>query len=197
LKNLKEYNFTIDKKSRNSLNKHDSFVVWFTGLSGSGKSTICNSLEVRLNERGVNTITLDGDSVRNGLNKDLSFSNEDRSENIRRVAEVSKLFIDAGVVVLTSFISPFEKDRNLAREIIGDNNFLEIFVNTSLETCIHRDVKGLYAKSKSGELDNMTGIDSIYEAPKSPMIEIKENFELDQSVKMIFTLIENKLKLND
>ena len=197
MKNLKEYNFTIDKKSRNNLNKHDSFVVWFTGLSGSGKSTICNSLEVKLNKIGVNTFTLDGDSVRNGLNKDLSFSNEDRSENIRRVAEVSKILMNAGSVVLSSFISPFEKDRNLAREIIGDNNFLEIFINTSLETCIHRDVKGLYAKSKSGELNDMTGINSIYEAPKSPMIEIKENFELDQSVKMIFNLIENKLKLND
>ena len=197
MKNLKEYNFTIDKKSRNNLNKHDSFVVWFTGLSGSGKSTICNSLEVKLNKRGVNTFTLDGDSVRNGLNKDLNFSNQDRSENIRRVAEVSKILMDAGSVVLSSFISPFEKDRNLAREIIGDNNFLEIFINTSLETCIHRDVKGLYAKSKSGELNDMTGINSIYEAPKSPMIEIKENFELDQSVKMIFNLIENKLKLND
>ena len=197
MKNLKEYNFTIDKKSRNNLNKHDSFVVWFTGLSGSGKSTICNSLEVKLNKRGVNTFTLDGDSVRNGLNKDLSFSNEDRSENIRRVAEVSKILMNAGSVVLSSFISPFEKDRNLAREIIGDNNFLEIFINTSLETCMYRDVKGLYAKSKSGELNDMTGINSIYEAPKSPMIEVKENFELDQSVKMIFTLIENKLKLND
>ena len=197
MKNLKEYNFTIDKKSRNNLNKHDSFVVWFTGLSGSGKSTICNSLEDKLNKRGVNTITLDGDSVRNGLNKDLSFSNEDRSENIRRVAEVSKILMNAGSVVLSSFISPFEKDRNLAREIIGDNNFLEIFINTSLETCIHRDVKGLYAKSKSGELNDMTGINSIYEVPKSPLIEIKENFELDQSVKMIFNLIENKLKLND
>ena len=197
MKNLKEYNFTIDKKSRNNSNKHDSFVVWFTGLSGSGKSTICNSLEVKLNKIGVNTFTLDGDSVRNGLNKDLSFSNEDRSENIRRVAEVSKILMNAGSVVLSSFISPFEKDRNLAREIIGDNNFLEIFINTSLETCMYRDVKGLYAKSKSGELNDMTGINSIYEAPKSPMIEIKENFELDQSVKMIFNLIENKLKLND
>ena len=144
---------------------------------------------MKLNEIGVNTITLDGDSVRNGLNKDLNFSDEDRSENIRRVAEVSKLFIDAGVVVLTSFISPFEKDRNLAREIIGDNNFLEIFINTSLETCIHRDVKGLYAKSKSGELNDLTGINSMYEVPKSPLIEIKENFNLDQSVKMIFNLI--------
>ena len=197
MKNLKEYNFTIDKKSRNNLNKHDSFVVWFTGLSGSGKSTICNSLEDKLNKRGVNTITLDGDSVRNGLNKDLSFTDEDRSENIRRVAEVSKILMNAGSVVLSSFISPFEKDRNLAREIIGDNNFLEIFINTSLETCMYRDVKGLYAKSKSGELNDMTGINSIYEAPKSPMIEIKENFELDQSVEMIFNLIENKLKLND
>ena len=124
LTNTVQYNFKIDQKSRNNLNKHNSFVVWFTGLSGSGKSTICNSLEELLNSKKVNTFTLDGDTVRNGLNKDLGFSDEERSENIRRVAEVSKILINAGNVVLASFISPFQKDRDLVKEIIGKNNYL-------------------------------------------------------------------------
>ena len=134
--NTEQYNFKIDQKSRNNLNKHNSFVVWFTGLSGSGKSTICNSLEVLLNAKKINTFTLDGDSVRNGLNKDLRFSDEDRSENIRRVAEVSKILMNAGNVVLASFITPFQQDRDLAKEIVGENNYIEVFVNTSLKTCI-------------------------------------------------------------
>ena len=158
--NSEQYNFKIDQKSRNNLNKHNSFVIWFTGLSGSGKSTICNSLEELLYTKKVNTFILDGDNVRKGLNKDLSFSNDDRSENIRRVAEVSKILMNAGNVVLSSFITPFNKDRELAKKIIGENNYIEVFVNTSLETCIDRDSKGLYAKSKSGIIKNMTGIDS-------------------------------------
>ena len=158
--NTEQYNFKIDQKSRNNLNKHNSFVVWFTGLSGSGKSTICNSLEVLLNAKKINTFTLDGDSVRNGLNKDLRFSDEDRSENIRRVAEVSKILMNAGNVVLASFITPFQQDRDLAKEIVGENNYIEVFVNTSLKTCIERDPKGLYQKSKSGLIKSMTGIDS-------------------------------------
>ena len=132
--NTVQYNFKIDQKSRNNLNKHNSFVVWFTGLSGSGKSTICNSLEELLNTKKINTFTLDGDSVRNGLNKDLGFSDEDRSENIRRVAEVSKILMNAGNVVLASFITPFQKDRDLVKDIVGENNYIEVFVNTSLET---------------------------------------------------------------
>ena len=122
--NTEQYNFKIDQKSRNNLNKHNSFVVWFTGLSGSGKSTICNSLEELLNTKKINTFTLDGDSVRNGLNKDLGFSDEDRSENIRRVAEVSKILMNAGNVVLASFITPFQKDRDLVKEIVGENNYI-------------------------------------------------------------------------
>ncbi len=141
--NTVQYNFKIDQKSRNNLNKHNSFVIWFTGLSGSGKSTICNSLEELLNTKKINTFTLDGDSVRNGLNKDLGFSDEDRSENIRRVAEVSKILMNAGNVVLSSFITPFQKDRDIVKEIVGENNYIEVFVNTSLEKCIKRDPKGL------------------------------------------------------
>ena len=193
--NTEQYNFKIDQKSRNNLNKHNSFVVWFTGFSGSGKSTICNSLEVLLNAKKINTFTLDGDSVRNGLNKDLRFSDEDRSENIRRVAEVSKILMNAGNVVLTSFITPFQQDRDLAKEIVGENNYIEVFVNTSLKTCIERDPKGLYQKSKSGLIKSMTGIDSNYEIPKSFDIEISESNTLEESVEILYGLIKDKLAI--
>lgn len=193
--NTEQYNFKIDQKSRNNLNKHNSFVVWFTGLSGSGKSTICNSLEVLLNAKKINTFTLDGDSVRNGLNKDLRFSDEDRSENIRRVAEVSKILMNAGNVVLASFITPFQQDRDLAKEIVGENNYIEVFVNTSLKTCIERDPKGLYQKSKSGLIKSMTGIDSNYEIPKSFDIEISESNTLEESVEILYGLIKDKLAI--
>ena len=191
--NTEQYNFKIDQKSRNNLNKHNSFVIWFTGLSGSGKSTICNSLEELLYTKKVNTFILDGDNVRNGLNKDLSFSNEDRSENIRRVAEVSKILMNAGNVVLSSFITPFNKDRELAKKIIGEKSFIEVFVNTSLETCIDRDPKGLYQKSKSGLIKKMTGIDSKYEIPKLCDIEISESNTLEETIEAIYALIKDKL----
>ena len=193
--NTEQYNFKIDQKSRNNLNKHNSFVVWFTGFSGSGKSTICNSLEVLLNAKKINTFTLDGDSVRNGLNKDLRFSDEDRSENIRRVAEVSKILMNAGNVVLASFITPFQQDRDLAKEIVGENNYIEVFVNTSLKTCIERDPKGLYQKSKSGLIKSMTGIDSNYEIPKSFDIEISESNTLEKTIEILYALIEDKLTI--
>jgi adenylylsulfate kinase len=169
--------------------------VWFTGLSGSGKSTICNSLEIFLRTKKINTFTLDGDSVRNGLNKDLGFSDKDRSENIRRVAEVSKILMNAGNVVLASFITPFQKDRDIVKEIIGENNYIEVFVNTSLETCIKRDPKGLYKKSKSGLIKSMTGIDSKYEIPNSFDIEISESSTLEETIETIYTLIKNKLTI--
>jgi adenylylsulfate kinase len=197
LTNTEQYNFKIDQKSRNNLNKHNSFVIWFTGLSGSGKSTICNSLEELLNTKKVNTFTLDGDNVRNGLNKDLSFSDEDRSENIRRVAEVSKILMNAGNVVLASFITPFQKDRDLVKYIVGENNYIEVFLNTSLKTCIERDPKGLYQKSKSGLIKNMTGIDSKYEIPKSFDIEISEHNTLEESVEILYGLIKDKLEITN
>jgi adenylylsulfate kinase len=169
--------------------------VWFTGFSGSGKSTICNSLEIFLRTKKINTFTLDGDSVRNGLNKDLGFSDEERSENIRRVAEVSKILINAGNVVLASFITPFQKDRDIVREVVGKNNYTEVFVNTSLETCIKRDPKGLYKKSKSGLIKSMTGIDSKYEIPNSFDIEISESSTLEETIETIYALIKNKLTI--
>ena len=195
LTNTEQYNFIIDQKSRNNLNKHNSFVVWFTGFFGSGKSTICNSLEIFLRTKKINTFTLDGDSVRNGLNKDLGFSDKDRSENIRRVAEVSKILMNAGNVVLASFITPFQKDRDIVKEIIGENNYIEVFVNTSLETCIKRDPKGLYKKSKSGLIKSMTGIDSKYEIPNSFDIEISESSTLEETIETIYALIKNKLTI--
>jgi adenylylsulfate kinase len=169
--------------------------VWFTGFSGSGKSTICNSLEIFLRTKKINTFTLDGDSVRNGLNKDLGFSDKDRSENIRRVAEVSKILMNAGNVVLASFITPFQKDRDIVKEIIGENNYIEVFVNTSLETCIKRDPKGLYKKSKSGLIKSMTGIDSKYEIPNSYDIEISESSTVEETIETIYALIKNKLTI--
>ncbi|MCH1547271.1 MAG: adenylyl-sulfate kinase [Flavobacteriaceae bacterium] len=195
--NTEQYNYKIDQNSRNNLNKHKSFVIWFTGLSGSGKSTICNSFEKLLYTKKVNTFTLDGDNVRNGLNKDLSFSNEDRSENIRRIAEVSKILMNAGNVVLASFITPFQKDRDLVKDIVGENNYIEVFLNTSLKTCIERDPKGLYQKSKSGLIKNMTGIDSKYEIPKSYDIEISEHNTIEESVEILYGLIKDKLAITN
>ena len=170
--NTEQYNFKIDQKSRNNLNKHNSFVVWFTGFSGSGKSTICNSLEIFLRTKKINTFTLDGDSVRNGLNKDLGFTEADRIENIRRIGEVSKLMTDAGLIVITAFISPFRSERNMVRELVDASEFIEIFVDTPLQIAEKRDVKGLYAKARAGELKNFTGIDSPYERPSKPEITI-------------------------
>ncbi|MOA04610.1 Adenylyl-sulfate kinase [compost metagenome] len=147
-------------------------MIWFTGLSGSGKSTIANALEKELHAQGKRTYILDGDNIRQGLNKDLGFTDADRVENIRRVAEVARLMMDAGLIVMTAFISPFHAEREMARELIGQENFIEVFVNTSLEVCEQRDPKGLYKKARSGQLPNMTGISSPYEAPLNADISI-------------------------
>lgn len=160
----------VDKKSRATMKNQKPKVLWFTGLSGSGKSTIANLVEKRLHSLGKHTYLLDGDNVRHGLNRDLGFTDADRVENIRRIAEASKLFVDAGMIVLTSFISPFRSERDMAREILDDGEFWEIYVNTPLEICEQRDPKGLYQKARKGELKNFTGIDSSYEAPEQPEI---------------------------
>lgn len=159
---------SIRRADRERLNGHAGKVIWFTGLSGSGKSTIANALEVALHRQGKRTYILDGDNVRHGLNKDLGFTDADRVENIRRIAEVAKLMMDAGVIVLTAFISPFEREREMARELIGPEHFSEVYVDTALELCEQRDPKGLYHKARSGELPNMTGINSPYEVPQKP-----------------------------
>jgi len=162
----------VDTRARSALKGHEPCVVWFTGLSGSGKSTIANLVEKRLHASGVHTTLLDGDNVRHGLNKDLGFTEADRVENIRRVAEVSRLMVDAGLVVLVSFISPFRAERRMARELAGEGRFCEVFVDTPLEVAEARDVKGLYRKARRGELANFTGIDSPYEAPEAPEVHI-------------------------
>jgi len=193
--NTVKHPYNILKKDRNSLNKHSSFLIWFTGLSGSGKSTIANALESKLFQNKIKTYTLDGDNIRKGINKELTFSHKDRTENIRRIAEIANLFIDAGIIVLGAFISPYEKDRENIKKIVGDNNFVEIYINTSVEDCEKRDVKGLYKKARSGEIKDFTGINAPYEAPKFPDIEIKtEELSIEESVDKIISAISKKLK---
>ena len=166
--NISWHEMSINKKTRSELNSQKPCVVWFTGLSGSGKSTIANILEQKLHTAGKRTYLLDGDNVRHGLNKDLGFTDTDRVENIRRVAEISKLMVDAGLITLVSFISPFKSERQMAKDLLSSDEFFEIFVNTSLEECEKRDPKGLYKKARAGELKNFTGIDSLYEEPENP-----------------------------
>lgn len=163
----------IDKKARAKLNGHPGRALWFTGLSGSGKSTVANALEQALHEKGVHTYILDGDNVRHGLNRDLGFTDADRIENVRRVAEVTKLMVDAGIVVITSFISPFRSERRMARELFDAGEFVEVYVNVTLDQAEERDPKGLYKKARRGELPNFTGIDSAYEEPEMPEIELQ------------------------
>ncbi len=162
----------VSREARIRLKGHDPKVLWFTGLSGAGKSTIANAVETSLNDCGVHTYMLDGDNVRHGLNKDLGFSDADRVENIRRVAEVAKLMADAGLVVIVSFISPFKADRDLARSMMREGEFVEVFIDTPLKECIRRDPKGLYRKAISGEIKHFTGISSTYEAPENPELRL-------------------------
>ena len=181
----------VNKEARNKLNGHKGKVVWFTGLSGSGKSTVANALELELHKRGIRTYMLDGDNVRQGLNKDLGFTNADRIENIRRIAEVAKLMVDAGLVVVTAFISPFRSERDIARSLFEDGEFNEVYVNVPLETAEERDPKGLYRKARRGELPNFTGIDSPYEPPASAEIEINTDANsVDACVNELLSLFE-------
>lgn len=173
--NLVWHNQCITKEKRFELLKQKPCILWFTGLSGSGKSTIANAVEGRLFELSKKTYLLDGDNVRHGLNKDLGFSEIDRIENIRRIGEVSKLFLDSGLIVLTAFISPFKSDRELAKDLVNEDEFIEIFVDTPIETCEQRDPKGFYKKVRNGEIKNFTGIDSPYEKPINPNIHLKTN----------------------
>jgi adenylylsulfate kinase len=198
MENIFPHLFNVSKQDRNSANKHNSFLIWFTGLSGSGKSTLANELEIELFKAGIKTYILDGDNVRNGLNEDLSFEPQERSENIRRVAELSKLLIDAGLLVIASFVSPYKNDREIVNNIVNCSNFVEIFVNTSVDECEKRDVKGLYEKARCGEIKNLTGVSSPYEIPDNPDLEICTETELiEESVKRILEFIAPKLKLKN
>ena len=184
--NIHHQALAVDKKARARLNGHPSKVLWFTGLSGSGKSTIASALEEVLHKQGIRTYILDGDNVRHALNKDLGFTDADRIENIRRVAEVAKMMVDAGLVVLTSFISPFRSERDMARELFETGEFIEVYMDVTLETAEERDPKGLYKKARRGELPHFTGIDSAYEAPENAEIEVStDDLSIEQAVEKI------------
>ncbi len=192
-KNIVPHSYRITLEERRKLNGHNSFLVFFTGLSGSGKSTIANALELHLFDANIRTYVLDGDNIRRGINKGLTFTPEDRSENNRRIGEIAKLFIDAGIVVLAAFVAPYEKDRQFIRKKVGSKNYVEVFVNTPLEVCEQRDVKGLYQKARKGEIKNMTGISAPYEIPSSPDVEISEENEVTESVDAIYNFLKSKL----
>lgn len=189
--NVHKQKLDVDKEARRHLNGHTSKVLWFTGLSGSGKSTIANALETTLHKQGIRTYILDGDNIRHRLNKDLGFTDADRIENIRRIAEVARLMLDAGVVVITAFISPFQAERDAARELFDEGDFVEIFVDTPLEVAESRDPKGLYKKARSGEIPNFTGINSPYEIPTNPDFHLQtESKDVDMLVKEILAKLE-------
>ncbi|MFN2261522.1 MAG: adenylyl-sulfate kinase [Psychroflexus sp.] len=193
--NIVIHDYDISRKHRNERNEHPSFVLWFTGLSGSGKSTIANKVEQALFEKQLQTYTLDGDNIRSGINKGLGFTKADRQENLRRIAEVAKLFVDAGMITIAAFVSPLESDRQQVKDIIGDKDFIEIFVDTSFEECERRDVKGLYKKARAGEIKNFTGIDAPYEAPEHPQIKIEtEHTSVDEAVKQVVKYIEENFR---
>jgi len=191
-KNIVWQEHTVSKKDRAKIKNQKPCIVWLTGLSGSGKSTIANALEVKLHSLGYHTYLLDGDNVRHGLNKDLGFSEEDRVENIRRIAEVAKLFMDSGNITITAFISPFVADRELARGLVEKDEFVEVFVDTSLAICEQRDPKGLYKRARKGEIKNFTGIDSPYERPTKAEINLKnDKMPVEESVKIIIEYLKN------
>ncbi|WP_210610915.1 adenylyl-sulfate kinase [Priestia flexa] len=183
----------IDKEARRQQNGHYSFVLWFTGLSGSGKSTVANAVAQALFEKNIRNYVLDGDNIRFGLNKNLGFSAEDRTENIRRIGEVSKLFVDSGQVVLTAFISPFKEDRTQVRELLEADEFVEVYVECPLEECEKRDPKGLYKKARSGEIRDFTGIDSPYEAPENAELVVNTfNQTVEECVETVLAYLTNK-----
>jgi adenylylsulfate kinase len=186
---------SVTTEQKSSLKGHKAVLLWYTGLSGSGKSTVANAVEQKLLARGCHTYLLDGDNVRHGLNNDLGFTDEDRIENIRRISEVAKLFVDAGLLVSTAFISPFQKDRDQARALLKDALFLEVFIDTPLAVCESRDPKGLYKKARAGEIANFTGISSTYESPTDAEIHVKtESLSIEECADLVVAaLIEKQI----
>jgi len=180
----------LQRADKEELLKQKGIAIWFTGLSGSGKTTIAIALEKELQAKGLLTQILDGDNIRTGINNNLGFSDTDRIENIRRIAEITKLFVNCGVITICCFVSPTEEIRTIAKNIIGKADFVEIFVNTSLEVCEKRDVKGLYAKARKGEINDFTGITAPFEAPKNPAIELTDALSIEESVKKILDKIK-------
>lgn len=192
-KDIVWHSATVQKADRRRLNQQKGCVIWLTGLSGSGKSTLANALEKRLYEMGLHTYLLDGDNIRHGLNRDLGFSAEDRVENIRRIAEVAKLFVDAGLITITAFISPFVKERELARSRVEAGEFIEIYVKCALEECEKRDPKGLYEKARNGIIPNFTGISSPYEEPNHPELTVEtDQISVDEGVEQILDYLRQQ-----
>lgn len=191
--NITWHNATVTKEDRRAQNGHGSCTLWFTGLSGSGKSTIANAVSNELFRQGINEYVLDGDNIRHGLNKDLGFSEEDRTENIRRIGEVAKLFVDSGQIVTTAFISPFRSDRDNVRALFAEGEFIEVFIDCSLEECERRDPKQLYVKARKGEIKDFTGIDSPYESPENPEILIRSDLvTVEEAVEQVLGYLREK-----
>ena len=197
MKNVVWHHATVTRQRRNELNNHKSVVLWFTGLSGSGKSTLAHAVEEELHQIGCRTIVLDGDNMRHGLCKDLDFSDESRKENIRRIGEVAKLFIESGVITLTAFISPFKEERDKVRKLLANQDLIEIYVKCPISVCEARDVKGMYKKAKANEIKNFTGISSPYEVPESPDLIVDTDQEtLDESVDKVLGVLINRGIIN-
>jgi adenylylsulfate kinase len=191
--NIIYHNATITRERRNQLNGHKSVVIWFTGLSGSGKSTLAHSVEERLYQLNCRTFVLDGDNVRHGLSSNLTFNDSDRKENIRRIGEVAKLMMEAGIITITAFISPYRKDRDLIRKLLPQHDFIEIFCKAGLDVCESRDVKGLYKRARAGEIRNYTGIDSPYEEPINPELVIDtERESLKESIDKVMNFLKTR-----
>ena len=190
MNNIVWHQHRVSKSERQQQNGHQSAILWFTGLSGSGKSTIADATEQALHQQNIRTYVLDGDNIRHGLCGDLGFSDQDRVENIRRVGEVAKLMVDAGQITLSAFISPFSKERDMVRQLVAEGEFIEVFVDTPFDVCAQRDPKGLYAKDLKGEIKNFTGIDSEYQAPANPEIHLKTAEQsIEQSVEQILAYL--------
>ena len=197
-KNIVWHAATISKADRHRMNGHKSAILWYTGLSGAGKSTLANKVEEKLFERGIHTYVLDGDNVRHGLNKGLGFTAEDRKENIRRIGEVAKLFVDAGAFVSTAFISPYREDRDMVRKLVPEGEFIEVYVHAPLEVCEQRDPKGLYKKARAGEIKHFTGIDDPYEAPENAELVILTGEKtLEECATEVMDYLESKGYIED
>lgn len=195
MKNIVRHEFHLDRQRRAQHKGHKGLVIWFTGLSGSGKSTLANALEQRLHQEGIHTYTLDGDNIRMGLNGDLGFAPEDRTENIRRIGHVADLMCDAGLVVLSAFVSPYRQDRNAIKDIVGPNDFVEVFVDTPLEVCEARDVKGLYAKAREGLIKDFTGVNAPYEAPIAADLVLDTSIvDIDTATQQLSALVAQHIK---
>jgi adenylylsulfate kinase len=191
--NTVQHRATVSRSRREQQNKHRSVILWFTGLSGSGKSTVAHAVEEELHQAGCRTFVFDGDNVRHGLCANLGFSEDDRHENIRRIGEMAKLFIEAGVIAMTAFISPFRLDRDGVRGLVSDNDFIEIYCNSPLEVCEERDVKGLYKKARAGEIKNYTGISAPYEAPENPDLVLDTAGDsIETNVEKVLTFLEER-----